>query len=201
MDVGVEDGFANVARMIAGNDAEWLTRVLASFSNVIGAETRTLAEDKRLAMHYERMNDAADLLIKKLPMFFPLPSGHWVADAKAAHDALVRLKPLLAINLRSRTKPKAGRGGGPRPNVRHLICARIVVEARRITHPDWVAQADIDVCEACAAYWRACGGAVRGDDVNSWQRHVRQAIADPAAEFRNIVLRAQSASPMAQCDF
>jgi hypothetical protein len=61
------------ARMIAGVDADWLAAVLTRFSEVVGAEDRTLAEDKRLAKHYQRMNYAAGLLIKELPRFRPLP--------------------------------------------------------------------------------------------------------------------------------
>ena len=73
MDARVKEGFGDVARMIAGVDAVWLAEVLTRFSEVVGAEDRTLAEDKRLAEHYERMNYAADLLIKELPRFRPLP--------------------------------------------------------------------------------------------------------------------------------
>jgi hypothetical protein len=57
----------------------------------VGAEDRTLAEDKRLAKHYERMNDAADLLIKEIPRFRPLPGDISVKYADVAIDSLERL--------------------------------------------------------------------------------------------------------------
>jgi hypothetical protein len=184
-----EPGLVEVARIIAGPEGGgWLVSGLAHFSSLVGGEGRSLKEDTQLAAAYDRMDYAAAVLIKKLPMFLPLPGGLWVRDAQLALDALVRLKPLLAINLRSRMKPKKGRGGGPRPNARQQICAEVVVEAWRIVHPDWSQEADIEICEACAAYWRACGGAGRGGDIENWRRDIRRAIAKPTPAWRNILL-------------
>jgi hypothetical protein len=188
MDAKVDAGCAEVARLIAGSDADWLAPVLVRFSDLVGGEDRTIAEDRRLAKQYGRLADAADLLIKELPKFRRLPDGIAIKYADVAVDALTRLKPLLDLNSRP-----LGRGGGPRPNNRQMICARVVVEAWRITHPGPM-QADIAICEACAAYWRACGGADRGDDVENWRRHIRKAIPGPTAPFREILLEAQSAT-------
>ena len=84
----MQGSFADVAKLIAGVDADWLAEVLVRFSELVGAEDRSLAEDKRLAKLYERLNYAADILSKELPRFRPLLGDISVKYADVALDAL-----------------------------------------------------------------------------------------------------------------
>jgi hypothetical protein len=180
--------FAEVARIIAkGDPPEWLSIGLAHFSEFVGSDRTTSDE----AQHYEsiitRMHDAADVLIKFLPLYSHLPAGlRRPDDVALVLDVLPRIKANLARTLQRR-------GGGPRPNIQRWVCAAVVVEAWRLVHGKPEPQSQY-LLEACEEYWRACGGEYRGEDIENWRRDAERAVADNHRWIRKVLttLRART---------
>ena len=172
--------FAEVASIIAkGLPPEWLVLGLEHFSGLLGLDPMTSDEDKQIRKSLSEMDYAADLLIRRLPLFAILHAGVQCPDDVAlALDVLPRIRKLLACV----AKPPA-RKGGQHPNTLRKICAAVVVEAWRIIHrkPE---PRSVELWEACNKYWQACGGEYRGEVVDNWRRD-----AEEAAEGNNAFIR------------
>jgi hypothetical protein len=171
--------FIPVARIIADPPPEWLMVGLEHFSGFVGGGRSTSDEDKRSTKIFGRMHDAADLLIKYLPLYSSMPSGLSIPDdVIIALDVLPRIKKDLA-----RVVNRKPRGGGQRPNVRRQFCAAVVVEACKLLHEKMPPKETL-IANACNEYWQACGGEYRGDDyAEAWRRDVEQAINDNKQEW------------------
>jgi hypothetical protein len=102
--------FTEVAALLSkGPSPEWLARALAGFAEFISTEPIQSDEVKRFLRIIERMHDAADYLIKYLPLFFATPLFDCPEDVAAALAVLPSVKRCLAEASKSR-------GRGPRPN-------------------------------------------------------------------------------------
>jgi hypothetical protein len=102
--------FIPVARIIADPPPQWLMVGLEHFSGFVGGEQSTSDEDEQFTKIFGRMHDAADLLIKYLPLYSSMPSGLSIPDdVITALDVLPRIKKDLA-----RVVNRKPRGGGPR---------------------------------------------------------------------------------------
>jgi hypothetical protein len=175
--------FIPVARTIAVPPPEWLMVGLEHFSGFVGASQSTRDEHQRFTKVVERMYAATDLLIKYLPMYSFMPAALAIPeDVKVALDVLPRIKKDLA-----RVINRKPRGGGPRPNVLRGVCAAVIVEAWKLVHRK-VEPRSIKLLEACDAYWRACGGKHRGEDIENWRRDVEQAVTNNHEWIRDILL-------------
>jgi len=128
-----------------------------------------------------QMDHAADLLIKRLPLFERSPMGIQSPDVASALDVLPRIRRLLAPVVKS-----SPRGGGPRQNVLHKTCAAVVVEAWRLVHGE-PQPYSTELWNACNEYWQACGGEYRGGDVDNWKRDAEKAVAAPHVWIRNFL--------------
>jgi hypothetical protein len=123
--------FTQVAGLITKGDApEWLLSGLAYLSELVGANIKTPDWQKEQKRTFEAMQNAADLLIKKLSIFAPGVLGFQCPDDIAV--ALVVL-PKIRDHLGLLIEPSS-RKGGPRPNILRKFCAAVVVEAWRLTH-------------------------------------------------------------------
>jgi len=163
--------FQGVGRTIAGGPPpKWLMRGLGHFSDHLGAVAITTGEAKRFNAMFSRMSDAADRLIKGLPLFENLRLGLQCPDDVAiALDVLPRIKKTLALL----AKPS----GKKRPNVLRVTCAAVVVEAWRLSRGKAEPRSD-QLYRACEEYWKACGGEPIGPkgDIGNWRRHVEVAV-------------------------
>ena len=183
--------FAGVAHLIAkGSPPAWLVPGLEFFSGFVGADPSSSDDHKQGRKIFEHMHDAADLLIKRLPLFKHLPMGARSPDVELALDVLPRVRELLA-----RAMKPSPRGGGPHPNVPRKTCAAVVVEAWRLVHGE-PEPYSIELWKACNEYWQACGGQYRGGDVDNWKRDAEEAIAANHVWIRDILsaLREQYAT-------
>lgn len=128
------------------------------------------------------MHDAADLLIKWLPLFEHMPMARCPDHVAIALDVLPRIKRDLA-----RAMQKRRGGGGPRPNIQRQTCAAVVVEAWKLIHGKAEPRSD-RLYQACNEYWQACGGEDRGD-IDAWRRDAERAVG-PGQEWIRKVLTA-----------
>lgn len=114
--------FAGVAQIIAkGSPPAWLEPGLEFFSEFVGADPSTSDEHKQGQKLFGRMHDAAELLIKRLPLFEHLPMGMRSPDVAVALDVLPRVRRMLA-----RAMEPSPRAGGPPPSraPQDLCCGR-----------------------------------------------------------------------------
>lgn len=168
-----------VARIIANPPPEWLMIGLG----FAGASRSTSDEHQRFTKVVERMYAATDLLIKYLPMYSFMPAGLAIPeDVKVALDVLPRIRKDL-----TRIVNQKPRGGGPRPNVPRGVCASVVVEAWKLVHGK-AEPRSIKLLQACDAYWQACSGETRGEDVENWRRDVEQAVTTNQEWIRDILV-------------
>jgi hypothetical protein len=166
--------FVSVARIVAKGKAapEWLAIGLEHFSGFVGGGRVPSKEYEQYEKIIERMHDAADKLIKFLPIYANLPAGiQCPSDVATALDVLPRIKKDLARALQNQ------RSGGPRPNVQRWVCAAVVVETWRLVRGKPEPRSQY-LLEACNEYWRACGGKSRGSDIENWRRDAERAIID-----------------------
>jgi hypothetical protein len=171
--------FAEAATAIADAPPEWLLRGLDHFSTFVGNPKTPRDEMRRFVkIIIPQMHDAADLLIKKLPMFQGLPvSVECPDDIAIALAALPRIKEYLA---KAMTLPSWA-------DVRHKTCAVVVFEAWTLIHGKPSPLPD-QLRSACREYWEVCGGGDGGDD--DWRRHVKQAAANSGHTWIREVLAA-----------
>src|SRR5262245_25195459 len=101
--------FTSVARIIVNGEApDWLLIGLEQFAGFVGTERRTVEDDKDLHRILDQMRDAADVLIKYIPILAFTPAGEGVAS-----DVELAL-PLLA-KIRATIPGRTKRAGGPPP--------------------------------------------------------------------------------------
>jgi hypothetical protein len=161
--------FTDAATIIAkGAPPKWLLCGLDHFSTFVGNQTKTPRDEMRhfVKIIIPRMHDAADLLIKKLPMFQGLPvSVECPNEIAIALAVLPRVKEYLS---KAMTLPSWA-------DVRHKTCAVVVVEAWTLIRgkPNRLPE---QLRSACREYWEACDGGDSGDD--DWRRHVKEAAAN-----------------------
>jgi hypothetical protein len=155
--------FSAVAAIIAKSDQppQWLAFGLQHFSSSM--EGVTPEERKRFEKIIADMHDAADFLIKWLPIFRNLPAGlQCPEDVSTALEVLPRISADLASARRRRRKWKWD----------HKFCAAVVVEAWRLVHDGKVERRSDRLYSACEEYWKACGGDDR--DIDNWRRDVAE---------------------------
>jgi hypothetical protein len=156
--------FADVARIIAkGNPPEWLVIGLDHFSELVCPDNRTTpAEDRQRDEIYERMQAAADYLIKYLPIFSRVGFSE---DVAVARSVLPKIRKLIPRRTR-------------RTNILHQVCTSVVVEAWHLIHgkPE---PRSVPLLTACNEYWLACGGEYRGQDIENWRRDAQDATKHP----------------------
>lgn len=171
--------FAEAAAAIAdGSSPEWLLCGLEHFSSFVGGEPISTDEAKHYRGKITRMHDAADLLIRQLPLFQHLPPSllECPDDVAVALDVLPRIREALAIVALSPRRK--------RPNVPHKFCAAVVFEAWTLIHgrPEPIPD---QLRLACQEYWGACGGGDGG--IENWRRHVEEAAATDNALIRKVL--------------
>ena len=172
--------FVDVGRRIAKGDPPlWLLIGLTHFSaqskggKVVrgGIGVDVTDEDHRFFdTQISRMQDAADTLMKWLPMWGQLSYGvQCPEDVAVVLDALPRIKK----DLDRLDQKKIGR----RPEVQREICAGVIVEAWKLLHGR-AKPRSLQLQEACSDYWRACGGEQIGgwDDPENWRRPINRAL-------------------------
>jgi hypothetical protein len=144
--------FEAVARLIVEPTPEWLVEGLEHFAEGIADIARTTTDERQ---HYQvllsRMDDAAELLLRYLPLFDHPPFGarDRSGDVTKCLEALPRVAQLLR---RAQREPQPGR----KPMVERELGAAVVVEAWRLVHGH-VPQRSDQLMQACNEYWRACG--------------------------------------------
>jgi hypothetical protein len=170
------DQFASVARIIAkGNPPQWLVIGLDHFSELVCPDNRTTPdEDRQRDEVYERMDEAADYLIKYLPIFSRVG---FFEDVAVARSVLPKIKKLI---------PHRTHRVGARPNILHQVCARVVVEAWRLVY-EKPEPRSVRLLTACNEYWLACGGEYRGQDIENWRRDAQDATANPDGMIRQVL--------------
>ena len=172
-----DDGIVKAGRLIAGVDdpPDWLLSVLVLHSRAVGGDRVSGEDERKIDETLWRARRNIDQLTTFLKKF--LPDLTSLLSEKLAFDILLALEvlPRIATAIPKELQPAAHRGGGQRPDQRPRICAGLVVDGWRVARrqePD----AGKDVCDACQAYWRACGH----DDADGgwdWRRDVRRAIS------------------------
>jgi hypothetical protein len=170
----------DVAKLIAKGDAPWLVPALERFSGFISGNPVSSKERKRQDKIIARMHDATDYLTKFLPLFAHLPLGLRSRDVAVALAVLPKIKKGLAYAMPSK------RGGGQHPSDERKLCAAVVVEAWRSVHGKPEPESP-KLWTACNEYWRACGHAYRGSDVDTWRKDCRDAVADNHEWIRQIL--------------
>jgi hypothetical protein len=180
--------FDGVARIIAkGDPPEWLLIGLTHFSGGIGVDISD--EDHRLfETQISRMHDAANTLMKWLPIWGHLPYGiEYPEDVAVVLDALPRIKK----DLDRLDRKQMGR----RPKVQREICAGVIVEAWKLLHGR-AEPRSLHLQLACSDYWRACGGKQIGetDDLENWRRPVEQALATDHEWISGVLLAVQNST-------
>jgi hypothetical protein len=172
--------FIGVGRRIAkGDPPPWLLIGLDQLSTGIADK----GED--MAGIIERMDDAAEVLLKFLPAFERLPAGlQCPSDVALVLYGLPKIRKDLARLRQSKQ--------GRRPVVGREICAAVIVEAWKIIHGK-AEPRSLQLQQACDDYWRACGGAPIGD-VENWRRSVERALATDHSWVRSILLAVQNAN-------
>jgi hypothetical protein len=172
--------FSRVAEMIARSPPpEWLITGLEHFSDFVAAEQTSRDDAKEYGRQLWRMHDAADVLIKWLPLFGHLPAGHaFPDDVLIALDVLPRIRGSLARALAAE---------GSWADEHRKTCAAVVVEAwqlcRRKTEPS-----SERLWEACNEYWQACGREYR--IAESWKRDAIEAAGRERGWIRHAFLLA-----------
>ena len=115
------------------------------------------------------MDDAVELLIKRLPLFQHLPLGlPCPDDVTVALVVLPRIKQLLSRV----TNPSLRRVNAPRK-----FCAAVVVKAWEQIYERAEPQS-VALPQACDEYWQACGHEQRGQDIENWRRDAEEAIKE-----------------------
>jgi hypothetical protein len=169
--------FTEVARIIArGKPPAWLGVGLQSFSDFIATEGLTLDEHHRLENTVEQMHDAADKLIKWLPIFSYMPMLGCPDDVATALDVLPRIRKGLAYAMLKHRD-------GPRPNRRRQFCAAVVVEAWRLVRPKFQPRS-LQLYNACTEYWQICSGEDR--PLNKWRDDVELATTQNYEAIRKV---------------
>ena len=178
--------FSDVARIIAkGDPPKWLVLGLTQFSGGIGVDTSN--EDRqRFETLIKRMHEAADTLIKWLPIWGQLPYGiQYPEDVAVVLDALPRIKK----DLDRLDRKQIGR----RPDHQREICAAVIVEAWKIIRGR-AKPRSLQLQQACSDYWQACGGKQIGgwDDPENWRRPVERALATDHEWISLVLLAVQN---------
>jgi hypothetical protein len=172
--------FAAVGALIAkGPVPAWLVLGLEHFSRGIAGGDFTKDDHKKFVEVFEEMERACDTLIQWLPLYEHIGFGIQCPDeVRIARDVL----PLIKADL-----PHTMSIIERRPATRQGICAAVVVEARK-----FFGEAESSgeaLCEACQAYWAACGRAE--PERTNWPRDVELAIADDNGWIRQTLLAVQ----------
>ena len=172
-----DDGIREAAKQIAGVDdpPDWLLAALVLYSRAVGGDRVTGEDEKKIDDALWRARRDIDHLVGFLKKF--LPDLTSLLNEKLALDILLALEvlPRIATAIPKGLPQAAHRDGGQRPDQRPRICAGLVVDGWRVARrqePD----AGKDVCDACQAYWKACGHD-DADGGRDWRRDVRRAIA------------------------
>ncbi len=172
--------FAAVGALIAkGRVPAWLILGLEHFSRGIAGDDFTKEDQKKFVEVFEEMERACDTLIQWLPLYEHIGFGIQCPDeVRIALDILAVIKADL---------PHTASIIGKRPATGQGICAAVVVEAWKFfgeAEPSSEA-----LCEACQAYWAACGRTE--PDQTNWPRDVEQAIANDNGWIRQTLLAVQ----------
>jgi hypothetical protein len=123
------------------------------------------------------MADATNTLLRLLPRLNASPIGR-PSSVPALLNGLQDLKRDLDRITRVRRRP---------PYVRRMICAAVVIEARKLLHRE---PCSTEVMQVCADYWVACGGKEIGEDndPNNWRRNIDRAKEGKAGNWIRQVL-------------
>lgn len=150
--------FVGVASKITANPPEWLPLVLQRFA--------TSPEVDDLDWLTKKTIDAIDHLLRFLPALENLAGLE--GERKDVRIVLSLLPPIRKDF--ERALPK--RTGRPL-DVKKLICAGVMLEAWQL-HWGSVEPHSLDFREACAAYWKACGGKPLADPTH-WRHPIEKA--------------------------
>jgi hypothetical protein len=137
----------------------------------------------------ERMHDAADVLLKWLPIYQHPGFGlQCPDDVTFVLEALPRIKrDLDRLNKQGLGRP---------PNVRREVCAAVVVEAWRLLRGKAEPRSG-ETEQACKDYWQACdGGEIedRENDRENWRRDIKRALTTDHQWIRKILLAVQNST-------
>jgi hypothetical protein len=182
-----KDRFTAVARIIAkGDPPEWLMLGLEHFRGFVGSERVTSKEYQQFNRTLRDLDNAARLLIKKLPAFNVAWEIYFGAQPEGKTAVTTALEVLPKI--RAQLAPfKPPRRGGRRPNAQRRYCAVVVVEAWKLIHDSVeIEPRSAEVLQACSAYWQACGHDER--DVENWGRDAKGAATNPEKFIRDILI-------------
>jgi hypothetical protein len=130
-------------RIANGDPPKWLIPALEYFREWIFVVENP---DKEIKKRVEFMQEAADTLLKNLPMFLALPFG-WQAP-KEVQIVLAAL-PLIKKDL---DRLSSYRQRGRKPDVDRELCAAVIVEAWKLVNGKAQPRSE-GFLEACNLYW------------------------------------------------
>jgi hypothetical protein len=165
----VDAVFIDVGRKIGA--PEWLPLVLQRFAPSKEADDLDWLVKKTI--------DAIDHLLRFLPALENLPGLEGeVKEVRIVLDLLLPIRKDFERALR--------KGTGRPQDIRKLICAGVMMEAWRLCRGR-VEPHSLEFREACAAYWKACGGKPMGDPIY-WRHPIEKAIAADWGWLRGVMV-------------
>jgi hypothetical protein len=158
--VAVDAVFVDVGRKITANPPEWLPLVLQRFAPSKGADDLDWLTKKTI--------DAIDHLLRFLPALENL-------RGLEGERKDVRIVLGLLLPIRKDFERALPKGTGRPQDAKKLICAGVMLEAWRLCRGS-VEPHSSEFREACAAYWKACGGKPLADPTY-WRHPIEKAKA------------------------
>ena len=140
--IAVDAVFVDVGRKVTADPPEWLPLVLQRFAPSPEADDLDWLTKKTI--------DAIDHLLRFLPALENL--GGFEGERKDVRIVLGLLLPIRKDFERGLRK-----GTGRPQDAKKLICAGVMMEAWQLCLGS-VEPHSLEFREACAAYWKACGG-------------------------------------------
>jgi hypothetical protein len=176
--------FNGVAKMLAGDDPpQWLEPALRHFRGFIGANI-SADERKEYQAELERMQNAMETLLRLLPAYRLVPGFRAPRDVEVVLDALPRIQSKLAEVNRRRPRKRE-------PMFHPILCAKVIIETSRLVRGKAQPRSEAFTYSACKTYWEACGNQPLGNDIESWRRPVKRAMADDMPWIRDTLQRYQ----------
>jgi hypothetical protein len=176
--------FDSVAKMLAGDDPpQWLAPALRHFRGFIGADIGA-DERKEYQAELERMQNAMETLLRLLPAYTLVP-GLRDRDVEVVLDALPRIHRKLAGAANRRRPSKR------EPMFHPKLCARVIIDASLLVHGKVQPRSEAFTYSTCKTYWEACGNQPLGNDIESWRRPVKRAMAEDWPWVMDVLKRYQ----------
>jgi hypothetical protein len=177
--------FASViAKLTKGSPPDWLPRVLAHYSRLVGAREPTKDDDAADKL----LIDAARVLERGLGEYSAAEDATGLELPPCVDTVLGGLPEVIEF-LETQVRPP--RKGGPAPDNRRLVCAAVCAEVWRLQHGA-IQPYSPNLQEACELYWQACGNDETSKSASgrlkNWEPNLLDAAKDEGG-FRDDFLR------------